>query len=125
MYFLQIILIFFINNLFLYCFFNCLVYNDNHGRQGSQPPTQQGVLHSEERIMSAYQVSYIIEVSIENPDCVAFVQWLQSKGHRASIIDSECSFIDGTPVQLSDRYCFMYKELYSSFLNEGFVSPKF
>lgn len=95
------------------------MYNVTYGRQGSQPPTQQGVLHSEERIMFAYQVSYIIEVSIENPDCVAFAQWLQSKGHRASIIYSECSFIDGTPVQLSDRYYFIYKELYSSFLNKS------
>ena len=58
--------------------------------------------------LKSEQVSYIIEVSIENPDCVAFVQWLQSKGHRASIIDSECSFIDGTPCFL-DRCYLIYK----------------
>lgn len=31
------------------------MYNDNHGRQGSQPPTQQGALHSEENIMNAQE----------------------------------------------------------------------
>ena len=71
--------------------------------------------------LKSEQVSYIIEVSIENPDCVAFVQWLQSKGHRASIIDSECSFINGMP-EFLDRYYFIYTELYSSFLNEGSYS---
>ena len=29
----------------------------NHGRQGSQPPTQQGALHSEEKIMFAYTLN--------------------------------------------------------------------
>ena len=71
--------------------------------------------------LKSEQVSYIIEVSIENADCVAFVQWLKSKGHSASIINSECSFVNGMP-EFLDRYYFIYQELYSTFLNESSVN---
>lgn len=81
----------------------------------NQPQNPNNHLNNHPQLKSE-QVSYIIEVSIENPDCVAFVQWLRSKGHSASIIDSECSFINGMPGSL-DRYYFIYKELYSSFLS--------
>lgn len=70
--------------------------------------------------LKSEQVVYNIEVSIESSDCVAFVQWLRSKGHFASINDSECSFINGMPDFL-DRYYFIYKELYSTFLSEAAV----
>ncbi len=47
--------------------------------------------------LASEQATYIVEVSIEMDDCVAFSDWLKTQGHQVSIIDSECSFINGTP----------------------------
>ena len=65
--------------------------------------------------LKSEQVAYIIEVSMEQQGCVEFVQWLKAKGHEASIVDSECSFVNGTPDFMANVY-FIYKGLYSDFL---------
>lgn len=67
--------------------------------------------------LKSEQVVYHIEVSIEQSDCIEFVRWLKSKGHNASAVDSECSFVNGTPDFMANVY-FIFKGLYSAFLND-------
>ena len=66
--------------------------------------------------LESEQVVYTVEVSMEMPDCVAFASWLKEQGHCASVVDSECSFINGTPAFIDFAY-FVFKGLYSAFLN--------
>jgi hypothetical protein len=74
---------------------------------------------NEEEIMNNEKYSYRIEVSNENDFCEEFVEWLNAKGHDASVCKNDCGSIEGYSNLFSHEYSEIMNELWEAYCNNG------